>query len=102
MRLEAAGLLNLRICLHQWVDPSDDAAALAEIIRRRDLAGATWSANSVKFMIDGVIDTGTAWLEQPDTHGDGNDPMWPDVDHFRRTLRQFHDAGLPHRHARHR
>ena len=92
--LEASDLLNLRIRFHQWVDPSDDAAALAEIIRRRDLTGATWTANSVKLMLDGVIDTGTAWLEEPDTRGDGNDPMWPDPDHFRRTIRQFHDAGF--------
>ncbi len=92
--LEAAGLLNLRVRFHQWVDPSDSPEALAEIIRRRDLAGATWTANSVKFMVDGVIDTGTAWLEEPDTRGDGNDPMWPDTGHFRRTIKQFHDAGF--------
>jgi len=92
--LEAAGLLNLRVRFHQWVDPSHDGEALADIIRRRDLSGSMWTANSVKFMLDGVIDTGTAWLEEPDTHGDGNDPMWPDPQHFRRTIRQFHDAGF--------
>ena len=92
--LEAAGLLNLRVRFHQWVDPSDSPEALAEIIRRRDLTGSTWTANSVKFMVDGVIDTGTAWLEEPDTRGDGNDPMWPDTEHFRRTIKQFHDAGF--------
>jgi predicted amidohydrolase YtcJ len=92
--LEAAGLLNLRVRFHQWVDPSHDAEALAEIIRRRDLSGSMWTANSVKFMLDGVIDTGTAWLEEPDTHGDGNDPMWPDPDHFRSTIRRFHEAGF--------
>jgi len=92
--LEAAGLLNLRVRFHSWVDPSYDAAALAEIVRRRDLQGSMWTANQVKFMLDGVIDTGTAWLEEPDTRGNGIDPMWPDVDHFRRTIRQFHDAGF--------
>jgi len=92
--LEEAGLLNLRIRFHQWVDPSDCPEALAEIIRRRDLVGSNWTANSVKLMLDGVIDTGTAWLEESDTRGNGNDPMWPDPDHFRRTIRQFHDAGF--------
>ena len=92
--LEEAGLLNLRIRFHQWVDPSDSPEALAEIIRRRDLVGSNWTANSVKLMLDGVIDTGTAWLEESDTRGNGNDPMWPDPDHFRRTIRQFHDAGF--------
>ena len=92
--LEAQDLLDLRVCLHSWVDPSDDEDALADIVARRDLAGPRWSAAAVKFMLDGVIDTGTAWLEEPDTHGDGTDPMWPDVEHFRRTLRRFHDAGF--------
>jgi predicted amidohydrolase YtcJ len=92
--LDEAGLLSLRVRFHQWVDPSDSPEALAEIIRRRDLVGPTWTANSVKLMLDGVIDTGTAWLEEQDTHGNGNDPMWPDPEHFRRTIKQFHDAGF--------
>lgn len=92
--LEAEGLLGLRVCMHSWVDPSDDEDALADIVARRDLSGRLWSAAAVKFMVDGVIDTGTAWLEEPDTHGAGTDPMWPDVEHFRRTLRRFHDAGF--------
>lgn len=93
-RLEAEGLLGLRVCQHSWVDPKDDADTLADIASRRGLGGARWSADAVKFMLDGVIDTGTAWLEEPDTHGAGADPMWPDVEHFRRTLRRFHDAGF--------
>jgi predicted amidohydrolase YtcJ len=92
--LEAAGLLTLRIRQHSWVDPSDDADALDDISARRDLTGRLWTANSLKFMIDGVIDTGTAWLEEPDTHGDGRDPMWPDVEHYRRTVKRFHDQGF--------
>ena len=92
--LEAAGELTLRVRLHQWVDAKTDPAGILEMIARRDEAGIMWTANSVKFMLDGVIDTGTAWLEEPDTHGNGTDPMWPDMDHFRRTLRQFHDAGF--------
>lgn len=92
--LEAAGLLTLRIRQHNWVDPSDDPDALDDISARRDLTGRMWTANSLKFMLDGVIDTGTAWLEEPDTHGDGCDPMWPDIEHFRRTIKRFHDQGF--------
>lgn len=92
--LEAEGLLTLRVRQHSWVDPGDDEDALADILARRDLAGRRWTANSVKFMLDGVIDTGTGWLEEPDTLGAGTDPMWPDVEHYRRTVRRFHDAGF--------
>lgn len=45
-------------------------------------------------MLDGVIDTGTAWLEEPDTRGDGRESQWPDTSRYRRRLRQFHDAGF--------
>jgi hypothetical protein len=92
--LDAEGLLDLRVCLHSWVDPDHDEDALTDVIERRDLSGGRWSAGAVKFMLDGVIDTGTAWLEDPDTHGAGTEPMWPDLDHFRRTIRRFHDAGF--------
>jgi predicted amidohydrolase YtcJ len=92
--LEAAGLLNLRVLFHSWVDPSYDDAQLADIVERQSLQGDMWSANAVKFMIDGVIDTGTAWLEEPDTQGAGTDPMWPDTSHYVRTVRRFHDAGF--------
>jgi predicted amidohydrolase YtcJ len=92
--LEAAGLLTLRIRQHNWVGPADGADVLADIASRRDLRGRLWTANSLKFMIDGVIDTGTAWMEEPDSHGDGRDPMWPDIEHYRRTIKRFHDAGF--------
>lgn len=92
--LEEAGLLDLRVCFHSWVDAGADEDTLADIVTRRDLSGARWSAPGVKFMIDGVIDTGTAWLEEPDTLGAGTDPMWPDVERFRATMRRFHDAGF--------
>jgi predicted amidohydrolase YtcJ len=92
--LESEGLLTLRVRQHWWVDPSDDSDALDDIASRRGLSGRMWTGDSVKLMLDGVIDTGTAWLEEPDTHGDGTDPMWPDVEHFRRTVRRFHDAGF--------
>jgi hypothetical protein len=92
--LEESGLLGVRVRQHSWVDPGDDAAAIEDILARRDLVGQRWSANSVKFMLDGVIDTGTAWLEEADTQGEGTDPMWPDLARFRRAVTRFDDAGF--------
>ena len=63
--------------LHSWVDPAHDAATLAETVDRRHQRGAMWTADSVKFMLDGVIDTGTAWLEEPDTLGAGTTRCGP-------------------------
>ncbi|HYA52689.1 MAG TPA: amidohydrolase family protein, partial [Streptosporangiaceae bacterium] len=84
----------MRVRQHSWVDPADDEDTLADILARRDLRGRRWTADAVKFMLDGVIDTGTAWLEEPDTQGAGTDPMWPDVARYRRAIKRFHDAGF--------
>jgi predicted amidohydrolase YtcJ len=47
-----------------------------------------------KFFIDGVIDTGTGWLYEPDTLGDGTQPFWPDPDRYARAVRLFAEAGF--------
>ena len=41
--------------------------SLDHIIDQQRLRGRRWQVEGVKFMIDGTIDGGTAWLEQPDT-----------------------------------
>ncbi|CAB5028066.1 unannotated protein [freshwater metagenome] len=92
--LEARGDLGLRVHLHYWVDATQDDDTIAHLIRSRDLSGRRWKAAATKFMIDGVIDTGTAWLEEPDTHGDGLNPMWPDPQAYRDTIRRFHESGF--------
>ena len=54
--LEQAGLLTMRIRQHNWVDPAASTDELDDIEARRDLTGRLWTANSLKFMLDGVID----------------------------------------------
>lgn len=92
--LEQRGTLSLRVNVHYWVDARTDDATRAELVASRDLKGRRWRADGTKFMIDGVIDTGTAWLEEPDTHGDGLESMWPDIVAYRKAVAQFADAGF--------
>lgn len=92
--LEAEGSLNLRVSLHYTISPTTDASIVDAIATGPKRAGQRWRAAGVKFFMDGVIETGTAWLEEPDTHGDGKEPMWPDVERYRGLVRTFHDAGF--------
>jgi predicted amidohydrolase YtcJ len=92
--LEDEGHLGLRVLLHHFVYPTTGDDEVAEIVAARGRAGRQWQADGVKFMLDGVIDTGTAWLEEQDTHGDGLEPYWPDLEHYHRRIRLFHDAGF--------
>jgi predicted amidohydrolase YtcJ len=92
--LEAEGPLDLAVLVHSFMFPSTEDDEVAELIAAKHRAGLRWKADGVKFMMDGVIDTGTAWLEEHDTHGEGQAPYWPDVAHYRRRVRAFHDAGF--------
>jgi predicted amidohydrolase YtcJ len=57
-------------------------------------SGRLWRADGAKFMLDGVIDTGTAWMEEPDAFGDNTEPLWPDPGAYSRRVGQLHAAGL--------
>ena len=92
--LESEGELNTRVLLHHFIYPTTSDEEVEAILATRARAGRRWAADGVKFMLDGVIDTGTAWLEEPDAHGQGGEPMWPEIDHYRKRIRQFHDAGF--------
>lgn len=93
--LEERGWLSMRLVMpmHQEPTIADD-----EIERRLPLLGAhgrRWRCGSAKFFIDGVVETGTAWLLAPDTSGRGTDPFWPDPERFSEVVARFAGAGFP-------
>jgi predicted amidohydrolase YtcJ len=92
--LENDGALTQRVWLHQFVYASTDEDEFAALVAAGQRAGRTWRADGAKFMLDGVIDTGTAWLEHPDAFGENTDPLWPDPSVYARRVGQLHDAGL--------
>ena len=68
-RARLADACGCVVPLHQEPDISDD-----EIAARLPLLGARgrlWRGGTAKFFIDGVVETGTAWLYEPDTNGGG-------------------------------
>ena len=65
------------------------------IIDLQRLRGRRWQVEGVKFMIDGTIDGGTAWLEHPDTHGESTAPFWPDPAEYTAAARYLAAAGVP-------
>lgn len=67
--LDAAGGLNLRVVVAQYVDPEKGAAQVAEFVRRRDdptgKSAPHVKASAAKIFADGVIEAGTAALLAP-------------------------------------
>lgn len=92
---EELGDLPLRLRFAPWCDPGVDADGIAELIALQGAGGRRWRVGAVKFMLDGTIDNGTAWLEAPDALGESTASLWPDVHDYTAALRTFTAAGVP-------
>jgi predicted amidohydrolase YtcJ len=92
--LEARGELSVRIVAPLHVEPDTPWDELERWTALRDAHGERWRAGVAKFFIDGVIEPGTAWLEEPDTQGRGLQPLWPDPEQFTRAVALFAAAGF--------
>ncbi|SDH49952.1 amidohydrolase [Agrococcus jejuensis] len=65
-----------------------------DVIAQRDRHGSRWSGGLIKLFHDGVIDTGTAWLYEADTRGDGLAPLWPDPARYADVVQRYAEAGF--------
>ena len=92
--LEGTGELTLRLRVPLWVQPDTPEDELEHWLRLRDERGELWRGGVAKFFADGVIDAGTAWLQTPDTHGDGLTPFWPDPERMAAAMARFAGAGF--------
>ena len=92
--LEARGELGVRLLMpmHQPPDITDE-----EVEARLGLAdehGRRWRAGTAKFFLDGVLDSGTAWLVDPGPGGLNAAPFWPSVEHYAELVARFTRAGF--------
>ncbi|MGY1691443.1 amidohydrolase [Geodermatophilus sp. SYSU D01105] len=92
---EDAGDLPLRLRFAPWCLPGVDADGLAELVDLQGQGGRRWSIGGVKFMVDGTIDNGTAWLEHPDALGESTESFWPDPADYTAAVRALAAAGVP-------
>jgi hypothetical protein len=92
--LEAAGDLTVRAIVPLWQQPETPFDEMRDQLGHVGERGRRWRGGVAKFFIDGVIDTGTGWLYEPDTCGDGLEPFWPDPDRYAEAVRMFAEAGF--------
>ncbi|WP_418956582.1 amidohydrolase [Streptomyces tritici] len=93
--LDEAGELPLRLRVAPWCQPGTDADGVRELIGLQGRGGRLWRVDGVKIFMDGTIDNGTAWLEQPDRHGESTAAFWPDPEVYTRIVGELHRAGVP-------
>ena len=65
--LEANGDLLVRSIVPFWIKPETSFEEMEELDAAPRRTGELWRGAVAKFFIDGVIDTGTGWLYEPDT-----------------------------------
>ena len=92
--LEELGELDQRLTVHRWHAVGDTDEDVAAIIAAKAERGRLWQGGAIKLFSDGVIDTGTAWLHETDTCGDGSVAFWPSWERFGEVVRAYHEAGL--------
>ncbi|WP_426517382.1 amidohydrolase [Diaminobutyricibacter sp. McL0618] len=88
------GGLPLRLVTAVDHGAGDDEDKVRENLSLRDRRGARWRGGVVKLYADGVIDTGTGWLYEPDSDGAGLQSFWKDQAAFVRTIRRYNDEGF--------
>jgi predicted amidohydrolase YtcJ len=91
--LEANGDLVTRLIAPFWIRPEMERAEWEAFAPHGGEHGRRWKAGNAKFFIDGVIDSGTGWLYEPDSEGEGRDPFWPDPAHYRAAVAFFAERG---------
>jgi predicted amidohydrolase YtcJ len=92
--LEGNGDLTIRMIMPLWQKPDTPFDTMREQIELRDVRGRRWRGGTAKFFIDGVIESGTAWLVGPDTKGDGLHPFWPEPERYQKAVTLFAQAGF--------
>ncbi|NWN89606.1 MAG: amidohydrolase [Micrococcaceae bacterium] len=93
-RYEAQAELPLRLRFSPMVPPGSSQEQLDEIAAQQGLHGRRWRVEGVKFMIDGTIDNGSAWLTEPDCYGESLHSIWTDPQAYRDALRFFAEKGI--------
>lgn len=91
--MEQEGLLTARVHLPLHLSPEMDDEEIDAWLTLRDDGGRRWSVGTVKLFIDGVVETHTAWLEEPDTTRAVTSSVWPDYERYVATVRKAAEAG---------
>lgn len=87
--------LPIRLRLSPMCTPDMDREEWQNLLELQGLHGRRWAVEGIKFMIDGTIDNGTAWLEHPDILGENTESIWKDPDSYREAVKYFAAAAVP-------
>jgi predicted amidohydrolase YtcJ len=93
--LERRTDLPIWLRVSPWVMPGAGPEQLAELAAMQGRHGRRWEVRGIKLMIDGTVDNGTAWLFEPDSHGESVEPLWLNPDEYVEIVKFFDTRDIP-------
>jgi len=92
---EASGEMAIRFPTAVNIDPEDDLSAVDALdAERRAEAGGLFQIVAAKIFMDGVLEGGTAYLEEPYLHQPGNGELLWDPEHYNEMCAALDRAGI--------
>lgn len=92
--LEKTAELPVRLRFSPMIEPGSSEPDWHHHLGRQGTGGRRWNIDGVKFMIDGTIDNGSAWLAHPDIFGQGIKSVWSNTEDYKRALRYFAERSI--------
>jgi hypothetical protein len=92
---ETSGEMTIRFPTATNVNPDDDISVVEELIALRDAeAGGHFWIQAAKIFMDGVLEGGTAYLEEPYLHQPGNGELLWDPQHYNEICAALDKSGI--------
>jgi predicted amidohydrolase YtcJ len=91
--LEGRNQLTLRIVVPTHQEPAIGDDEVEERLALVSERGRLWRTGTAKFFLDGVLESGTAWLLDPGPKGENAHPFWPSVERYAELDARFTHAG---------
>ncbi len=93
--IEQHGELPIRLRISPWCTPDMDTNDVLQLVHQQGKGGRRWTVEGVKLFIDGTIDGGTAWLEEPDTQGECLGSFWHEPRKYAEHVALLHEHRIP-------
>lgn len=92
---ERTSPLEVKLRISPWIMPDGQWPTMEDVAALQGERGERWVIEGAKLFIDGTIDNGTAWLYEPDTHGEGLHGAWHNPHDYREVVTALHERGIP-------
>jgi predicted amidohydrolase YtcJ len=92
--LEGRNQLTLRIVVPMHQEPAITDEEVDDRIACLGRHGRLWRTGTAKFFLDGVLESGTAWLLEPGPKGENAHPFWRSVERYAELVARFTAAGF--------